>query len=319
MTTQVLARSDAAPDNGVREQLQALAELPPEYAMMRLENETIQSLAMSRPRDHKRIRDEIAEQLAAYPSFASAALYCKPVGRDDRGCMQYATGLSVRAAEAIAEAYGYCRVRTDVTPIDDDHVKVSATFVDYQKGRIWEDAGIVTKLYRDRNGRMRRHADDRFYNVIVKAELSKRVREVILRSVPPGLRTELQEMAERQMRKLLGGEGVQRVLEAFGKLGVSQEQLERYLGRTVGQGWTQDDRLRLLGLYNAIEAGETTVEEAFDSVANTNGDGHPSGPQAGAGPVTADALTNGKASKGKRKAEKSETSEETETLAANAS
>ena len=41
--------------------------------------------------------------------------------------------------------------------------------------------------------------------------------------------------------------------------------------------------------------------------------------QAGAGPVTADALTKGKATKGKKKAEKDGTSKETETFATDAS
>ena len=286
MATAELAQPSAA------DQAQALAALPPDYAILKLENDTIQALAAAKPRDHVSIRNEIAEQIEAYPSFAKAAIYVKPVGRDpETGEMKFARGLSIRAAEALAEAYGYCRIRTDVTPIDDDHVKVEATFTDYQKGRIWQDAGIVSKFYRDRYGKMKRIPDDRFYNVVVKAEVSRRVREVIVRSVPPGLRAELQEMAERKMGALLSGEGVQKIIDAFAGLGVSLDQLENHLGRTIGQGWTQEDRVMLGGLYNAIQAGETTVAEVFG---DQKIEAKPPAEQensSGTGPVTGDALT----------------------------
>jgi hypothetical protein len=242
---------------------QAAAALPPDLAILKLENETIQSLSAARPRDHHTIRQEIVAQLEAYPSFARSAIYNKPVGRDESGQMKFARGLSVRAAEAIAEAYGFCRIRTDVTPIDENSVKVEASFTDYQKGRIWQDGGIVSKFYKDRHGRMARIPDDRFYNVVVKAEVSRRVREVILRSVPPGLRSDLMELAERQIDELLDDATIDKIISKFASKRITLEQLEARIGRTRKSGWTKDDRRDLLGLWNAIEDGETTVAEAF--------------------------------------------------------
>ena len=246
------------------EQVRAIAAMPSDLAILKLENDTIQSLAAARPRDHHSIKADIIQQLEAYPAFAKAAIYAKPVGKDpDTNRQKIARGLSVRGAEAIAEAYGYCRIRTDVTPIDDDHVKVEATFTDYQKGRIWQDAGVLSKWYKAKGGGMVKHADDRFYNVVVKAEVSRRVREVILRSVPPGLRAELQQMAEERIGKLLDDKEVGKIIGYFGAMGVTPEQLEVYIGRSRSAGWTEDDRLNLHGLVNAIKDGETTVAEAF--------------------------------------------------------
>lgn len=245
----------------------AIANMPSDLAILRLENETIQSLAAARPRNHLTIKADIAAQLEAYPSFAKAAIYAKPCGKDpETGRQKIARGLSIRAAEALAEAYGFCRIRTDVTPLDEDTVKVEATFTDYQKGRIWQDGGIVSKWYRggkNQGYKMVKHADDRFYGVVVKAELSRRVREVITRSVPPGLRAELFEMAEKQLAKLLDDGAVGKIVAKFGQKGVTLAQLETHIGRTKGSGWTEEDRLDLLGLWNAIEDGETTINEAF--------------------------------------------------------
>lgn len=274
-------------------QVAAVKSLPADMAIMRMENENIMSLAAARPRDHAKIKNEIVAQLEAYPSFAAAAIYSKPVGRENDKCtqcgselyrkngqraercfkcgstdieegkMKYARNLSVRAAEAIAEAYGYNRVRCDVIPVDNDTVKVEATFTDYQKGRIWQAAAMVSKFFRKRNGQMERIPDDRFYNVVVKAEQSRCIREAITRSVPPGLRSELFDMAEKRLATLLDDPTVNKILAKFATRGVTLEQIEKRIGRTRAMGWTEQDRLDLLGVWNALEDGETTVAEAF--------------------------------------------------------
>lgn len=242
---------------------QAVASLPADLAIMKLENENIMALAAARPRDHKKIVGEIVAQLDAYPSFAAEAVYAKPVGRTEAGEPIYARGLSIRAAEAVAEAYGYCRVRVDTTIVDADHVKVEATFTDYQKGRIWQDASVVSRFYKTHGGKMARYNEDRFFGVVVRAECSRRIRECILRSVPPGLRSELMTMADRKVDELLDDNTIQKIIAQFSTKGVSLADLERHIGRTRTAGWTKDDRRGLLELWNAIADGHVTVREAF--------------------------------------------------------
>lgn len=267
--------------------IQALGALPEDAVLLKLENENIQSLAQAKPRDYQSIKEDLVAQLKAYPSFARTVIYTKPVGRDAQGKMQYARGLSIRAAEAIAEAYKYNRVSSTVTPLDEDTVRVEARFVDYQQGRIWQDSGVVSRWYRSKNGKMVRHPEDRFWNVVVKAEVSRRVREVILRSVPPGLRAELMEQAERVIDDLLDDSTVEKIIAHFASKGVTLEQLEQHLGRTRRAGWTKEDRRTLLLLWSAIETGETTVEEAFGQ--QTGGKSSPTGAD---GKVSAELLTN---------------------------
>ena len=279
------------------EQMNALAHLPPDLALMRMENDNIQALAAARPRDHQKIRADLEAQITAYPSFVRTAIYCKPVGRDDSGQQKYARGLSIRAAEAIAEAYGYCRIRADVTPLDENTVKVEATFSDYQKGRIWQDGGVLSKFYKAKNGQMQRIPDDRFFNVTVKAEVSKRVREVILRSVPPGLRSELVEMVESRIDDLLDDSTVSKIIANFASKGVTEEMLETRIGRTPKAGWTKEDRKNLIGLWNALEQEETTVSEIIGDEAkgaNNGGNGKKEAPVHGN--VSVGDLTNKRAS-----------------------
>lgn len=251
-------------------QVAAIAKLPERLAIVRMENDSMASMAAARPRDHKLILAEVKAQITAYPSFARAAMYSKPVGKDDSGRMKHVRGLSVRAAEALRNAYGFNKVHTEIEPLGDDAVRITATFTDFQAGNIWTDSGILSKFYKTRDGGRRRYDDDRFYNVVVKAEVSRRVREVVLRSVPPGLKAELEEAIEDTVRSLLGPSLVQKILTTFARKGVTQEMIEKHLEKKVAE-WDQDDRLNLQGIFNAIEEGETTVAEAFGGTAGAAG------------------------------------------------
>lgn len=243
-------------------QVNAIARLPERLAIVKMQDESIMSMAAARPRNHVTILEEVKSQIIAYPSFARAAMYSKPVGRDDGGKMKHVRGLSVRAAEALRNAYGYNKVNVEVDPIGDDAVRITATFVDYQSGNMWTDSGILSKFYKTRDKGTKRWDDDRFYNVVVKAEASKRVREVVLRSVPPGLKAELEAAIEDTVSSLLDAETIKKILSLFAKKGVTQEQIEKHLQKPASD-WDQDDRLNLQGVWNAIEDGETSVAEAF--------------------------------------------------------
>lgn len=236
------------------------------YELIKVENDMISAMAVMRPRNNAAVLAELTEQIQTYPSFAESVVYSKPVGKGPDGRPAYARGLSIRAAEAIAAAWGYNRISQTVEPIDDDTVKVTAQFLDIQTGRVWTDSGIVSKFYKKSGGGMARHSDDRFYSVVVKAEMSRRIREAIIRCVPPGLRSELQLIAEKAVAKLLTNEAVERIVGSFGALGVQLVQIEKLLGKQIHKGWTVDDRTTLLQVYNAIKDGETTVAEVFGSL-----------------------------------------------------
>ena len=242
----------------------ALVEMDRGTALIKIENETMMSMARSHPRNHPAILADIKEQLETYPTFAAQAMFSKPVGKDrNTGQMKYAKGLSIRAAEAIAAAYGYNRCRVDVTPIDNDTARVEASFTDYQSGRVWQAGKVVSKVYTGHDKRKRRHADDRFYDVVCGAVGSKVLRECILRSVAPGLRSELERIAGEQIESFLDESTSARMLAQFSTKGVTQEMLERHVSKKL-DAFTKADRATLLGVWNAIEQEEISVAAAFE-------------------------------------------------------
>jgi hypothetical protein len=277
MANKAVAAENESPLESVltaTEQMMMRADL----AQMRMENEMISAECRMHPRSMKEVRDKLSELLEEFPDFADDAIYCKPVGRDpDTNQQKHARGLSIRAAEALAEVYGYNRVRADVSKIDDFTVKIDATFTDFQSGRIWQDGGIVSKFYTTSRKQRVAHADDRFYNVVVKAEKSKYIREVICRSVNAALKAWFESACAKVAESRLSEEDVAKTVEGWKSRGVS---LETALGKPLSMGWTNEDRLILRGLWTAIKDGETTLKEAFgiEAKEEKKPDAPPSGP-----------------------------------------
>src|SRR5690606_10815291 len=116
-----------------------------------------------------------------FPASAERAIYNKPVGKDGSGRMQYARGLSIRAAESMRVAMGYNRVSCQLKQLDADTIEITATFIDYRSGTMWSQQGLVSKRYKTKTGGVRSHDDDRFYSLVVPAAQSRLIREVILR------------------------------------------------------------------------------------------------------------------------------------------
>lgn len=264
--------------------IDALARLPRDVAVMRMENDNIMSLALAHPRSHKAILADIRTQLETYPTFAKAAMYAKPVGRMEacplcgektfyeefcrnKKCgkpipQKIARGLSIRAAEAIAAAYKYNKVRQSVTDLDADKVRLDVIFLDYQDGRMAEASAVLSKVYKTARGETKRTPDDRFYNVVCKAKLSILTRGCITFVVPPGLRAELEASADEILDSFLDDDTAKKIIAQFSQKNVSQAMLEKFFTRPMAK-WTQEDRKVLLGIWTSLKDGETTVAELF--------------------------------------------------------
>lgn len=96
---------------------------------------------------------------------------------------------------------------------------------------------------------------------------ARRLRSRILAILP----TDLVDMAIEECKKTLAGNNeeplidrVKKMVVAFGKLGVTQEQIETRLGRKIDT-MTADDFTDYIGIYNAIKQGESKIAEWFEA------------------------------------------------------
>jgi len=240
----------------------------PELLQMRMENETIMAECRAQPRDLGDCKRKLQALLAEFPEFAEDAIYRRPVGKEEGSDRQkVAEGLSIRAAEALAEAYGYNRVRGDLTRVDANTVKVDATFTDFATGRIWQDGRLVSQIATTKRGEQYRINDDRFVDVVCGGAKSRAIREVIVRSVNPALKAWFENECNKITASLLTDDRVQDIIRGFSAYGVTLEQLETLLGRPQAMGWTVQDRTSALKFYNALKSNETSVADLLAATA----------------------------------------------------
>lgn len=96
---------------------------------------------------------------------------------------------------------------------------------------------------------------------------ARRLRSRILAILP----NDLVDMAIAECRKTLAGNNdeplidrVKKMVVAFGKIGVTQEQIETRLKRKIDT-MTVDDFTDYIGIYNAIKQGESKVADWFEA------------------------------------------------------
>lgn len=249
-----------------KEQVEAIAAIPENLTLIRIELETMMSAAVARPRNLEEVSKSLVAQIKTFPAFAEQVLYARPVGKDEEtGQQKLATGLSIRAAEAIAEAYRFNATRSSIELLPDGNAKVTGTFVDYQGGRIISESTTVSRSYRSRGGKMVTHAQDRFLDVVCKAAKSKVIRDAILRAVPPALKATMELAVRTSVR--ISPAVAEQIVTFFAQHGVSVAELEAFLG-SPRSNWSDVHRARLSQVKNAITPNEdgvteTTVDELF--------------------------------------------------------
>lgn len=229
--------------------------------LVRLENETQLAVSVQRPRDEAKILKASLAELDLYPSLAEGAIYIKPVGKTESGKMTYAEGLSIRTAESLSMRWGNNAYGVDIVGEDEDSATIAAVYLDYEANIRRVKQQRVSKWFKRRNGQLQKYAPDRF-DVVLNANGSKILREVILRSLPAGLKKEY----ENKARDLLGNKvdsKRQAIVSRFKTLGVEQEKLISYVGKPVDE-WKKDEMVTLLGIYNALRDGELTVKDVFE-------------------------------------------------------
>jgi len=262
-----------------------LSRLPEKVAIVRMENDSMISMAMSQPRDYGQIVEDVKAQLRASKRFALAAMYSKPVGKFDKcpacgretfykdncpGCgalvpQKYATGLGVRATESMQTAYGHLKIVESVEELPGgEKVKVTCQVCDFSSGIIIVKDMIVSKVYKTRKGELKAHDDDRFFNVVLKAKVAILRRDSVMQIIPPAIRYEMEDCIEEEREKYLDDATVNKIVSNFAEKGVSAAMLEAHFGKRLAN-FTKAERGRLASIWTSLEDEEMTVEGIFGS------------------------------------------------------
>lgn len=226
-------------------------------------------MAVQAPRNQREAWQRILEACKR-PTFASKAIYSKPVGGSK------IEGPSIRLAEAIIREWRNIIVRTSIVYEDDAARRVSILVIDLESNLQLCREIVTPKTVERKNGKDRDVIGERLNSsgervFIVRATedemanresaaISKIVRNEGLRLIPADVVEDAIAEARRTRKQTAAQDpdfAIKRLVYLFGELRVDVADLERYLGGAIGKA-TSDQIDDLEGILQAIRDRETT-------------------------------------------------------------
>lgn len=234
------------------------------------------TVAIHRPRDLDVVRARLLAD-AKRPGFAQVAIYRKPIGKDES---KWPVGPSIRFAESAIRSMGNCVVEAITIFDDKDRRIVRVTATDLESNTSWSNDATIQKTVEKSyvkdgetiiSSRTNSYGkpvytvpatDDDILNK-VNALLSKSYRTLGLRLVPGDIIEEVMDECwkTRSTEDAKDPDATRRqIFDAFGRQGVTIEQLKAYLGHDA-KALTTKEQESLRSLFNALKDGETSWAE----------------------------------------------------------
>ena len=209
------------------------------------------------------------DEIAAYNRVAQA---CQRKGIAEKAFYSYSRGGSVvngptiRFAEEIARCWG--NIDYGIKELSQDNGKSEMQAYAWDLETNAQSVQNFTNPHiREVNGKAKILTSQRDIYEINANMGARRLRSRILAILP----NDLVDMAIAECRKTLAGNNdeplidrVKKMIVAFSKIGVTQEQIEHRLKRKVDT-MTADDFVDFTGIYNAIKNKESKISEWFEA------------------------------------------------------
>ena len=235
-------------------------------------------MALARPRDLDMVRQKMLKD-ASRPSFATVAIYHKPVGNGIEGP-------SIRFVESAIRNMTNILTETSTVSEDDERRVIRVAVSDLETNTYFSQDVTVTKTVERRklpqgekpirvransNGQpiyILHATDDEILNK-QNALISKAVRTLGLRLIPGDLVDE----AIWEIKKTMAQQDRQdpdaakhRIIDAFAQIGVSVEALKEFVGHELS-ALTPNEIQLLRTTYTSIKDGETSWKAVMDDKA----------------------------------------------------
>lgn len=234
-------------------------------------------VARQYPRNLQRCQQEAIALATSTEDVAKGCFY--RLERDGKAI----TGGSIRLAEILAHSWEHIRVASRIIDIDEHFVTAQAICIDLQRNVAF--AAEVKRRITTREGR--RYSEDMIQTTAQAASAISR-RNVVFSAIPEALWMPVYIAA---VRRAIGDAKTlidrrEKMLVAFGKMGVRPQQILDYFGVATPEAITIDHVERALGIFNAIRDGEQTIEQAFPAQAKSSEGQVKSAPASAAPPAT---------------------------------
>lgn len=212
------------------------------------------------PRDEVRAEAKIMVACQRY-SLAEEAIYAYPRGGEK------IEGVTIRLAEAIAQAWGNLEYGFQVLEQDQDRTSVGTFCWDLETNTRAKRTFIIEHRMKLKNGSMKILSDPRDIYEHIANHAQRRVRACILEIIPG----DVVEKAKLACKKTLqiGKDSeplidrVKRIIRGLVALGITQELVEKKLGHPVDQ-CNGEEVADLIQVFNSIRDKHSRREDWFD-------------------------------------------------------
>lgn len=217
------------------------------------------STAKQYPRDLQQVLNRIATYATMDKETAEDCFYVLR-RKDANGNQTVIEGLSVRMAEIIASAWGNLRIQTRIIGNDGRMITAQAACHDLES-----NVAVSKEVMRRITTKTGRTFSEDMQIVTGNAASAIAFRNAVLAVIPKAVTKKI----INEVKKVALGQAIdleqsrQNVLTYFGKLGVTREQVFRYLGVKTVEKIDKQMIFELRATRNAIEEGTTTVKETF--------------------------------------------------------
>jgi hypothetical protein len=214
------------------------------------------------------------DEVAAYNRVAQA---CQRKGIAEKAFFSYnrggstVSGVTIRFAEELARCWGNIDYGIKELSQDDGKSEMQAYAWDLETNA-QSVQNFTNPHIREVQGKAKVLTSQRDIYENNANMGARRLRSRILAILP----NDLVDMAITECKKTLAGNNdeplidrVKKMIVAFSKLGVTQEQIELKLKRKV-ENMTADDFVEYIGIYNAIKNGESKVADWFEGEKTSN-------------------------------------------------
>jgi len=217
-------------------------------------------LAKKFPRDPGKAKDKILETCKR-KRFADKALYSYP-----RGGAQI-TGPSINLAREMAVQYGNILTGMMIISDDEETRTIRGIAWDIENNvRVFFDDTFKKLIYRKDRGWIK--PDERDLRELTNRRGAILIRNAILHLFPSDFVDEAVETClKTQTRSPVSQRKIDKLVEAFARVGVSRNMLEEYAGKSL-EDLSSEEYANLVNLGQAIKDGAVQRDEIFNQAGN---------------------------------------------------
>jgi len=233
-----------------------------------IEIKSQRELALSNPRDEKKVLAGCLAELEMAPEFAEDAFYSIPYneGKENETLVE---GLSVKMSRAATRRWGNCATGARIVAEDDEAIDLEGIFVDFETNVIFRRSFRVQKTYLSRGSKIPVPLKGTMLANAIQAGLSKAERNAALAGLPEYMKDRLFSAAKQiagRKGKQEGKTDAERLdacYAGFGKFGVEPVRVLEYVRKNLAGKSTDEIIGTMKGIWNAIKDKHTTIEDVF--------------------------------------------------------